>query len=209
MSPPASARLPNVPISVPSSSVKSTASSDDRQLERRVLDSTEHLERTDDAEGAVEAAAAPNGIEVRAEQERARRRVARTGGRRSGWRRCRSSSRARRFGALVKPGACGKVRVREGRRDRVRRRPSRRSPRARRSRRAGDRRRREAACSAMLQRLAAGGAPARARGAALVLVTQLTQSCDGPVAVAAVITVVMRDNEPRAARRTPRTRASS
>ena len=111
--PPASARLPNVPISVPSSSVKSIGLERDRQLEPRVLYGTKHLERADDAEGAVEPPSAPDGIEVRAEQERARRRIA---GREDGGvvggavdprlEACGS-------GPLVEPGARGEVRGRE------------------------------------------------------------------------------------------------
>ena len=48
----------------------------DRQVEPCVLDSAKHLERADDAEGTVEPASSPDGIEVRAEQEGARRGIA-------------------------------------------------------------------------------------------------------------------------------------
>ena len=85
----------------------------DRQLEPRVLHGTKHLERADDAEGAVEPPSAPDGIEVRAEQERARLRIA---GREDGGvvggavdprlEACGS-------GPLVEPGARGEVRGRE------------------------------------------------------------------------------------------------
>ena len=68
----------------------------DRKLEAGVLHGPKHLERADDAERAVEPAAALDRIEVRAEQERACCRGRARAGRPSGWRRRRFSSRALR-----------------------------------------------------------------------------------------------------------------
>ena len=109
------------PISVPSSSVKSTASSVTGRSRSASLTVRSDLERTEDAEGAVVAAAAANGVEVRAEHQRAAPRVPSRqddrvvdGGVGSGLEPGRAS-------ALEEPRARGEVRLREGRARRHRR----------------------------------------------------------------------------------------
>ena len=79
----------------------------------RVLDGAKHLERAHDAEGTVEPAASPDGVEVRAEQKGARRGIA--GGQDGGVIGGAVDPRLETGvgGPLVEPGARSEVRGRE------------------------------------------------------------------------------------------------
>ena len=86
----------------------------DRQLDLRILHGTEHLERADDAESAVEAPAPPDGVEMGAKEQRPRRG---TTGRQD--RRVVGGSVDPRFEPgsgcpFAEPGACSEMCVREG-----------------------------------------------------------------------------------------------
>ncbi len=85
----------------------------DRKLEAGVLHGPKHLERTDDAESAVEPAAALDGVEVRAEQERARCGVGRGQDGRVVGGTVDSRFEPRGVGPLAEPGARREMRGRE------------------------------------------------------------------------------------------------